>query len=253
MSHPHRFFAPYDETAVGRVPLPPEEAHHALRVARLKQGDRVSVINGRGDEISGILLISGRRDAFVEVLERRHCPPPRVAVTLAPGGLHQDKLQQEIIRRAVETSVSRVCFWQADHSQKNIGFQERWLRTAVETCKQCGRFYLPAIDTAPTLEAFLEGYSGPGIIGLPEADPAAPVSVEITDQLAVLVGPEGDFSSREKTAAMDFGLVPVSLGGYVYRSETAAAVLMTLVADRLGELGPALTVTSKVCSGEGME
>lgn len=253
MSHPHRFFAPYDEITVARVPLPPEEAHHALRVARLKQGDRVSVINGRGGEISGTLMASGRRDAFVEVMERRHCPPPRVAVTLAPGGLHQDKLQQEIIRRAVETGVSRVCFWQADHSQKSIVFQERWLRTAVESCKQCGRFYLPAIDTAPSLEAFLEQYSGPGIIGLPEADPTAPVTVELTDRLAVLVGPEGDFSTREKAIAADFGMAPVSLGGYVYRSETAAAFLMTLVADRLGELGPALTVTSKMCSGKGME
>lgn len=250
MSHPHRFYAPYDNGNVAKVELPPEEAHHALRVARLKQGDQVSVINGRGDEISGPLFASGKREVFVEAQEHKYCPPPSVAITLALGGLHQDKQQQEVIRRAVETGVSRVCFWQADHSQKPIVFQERWLKTAVETCKQCGRLHVPRMDTAVSLAAFLESGSGPGIIALPEADPEASVTLSITDRLTVLVGPEGDFSSREKAAAEDFGFVPVSLGGYIYRSETAAGFLMISLARQLGELGPPLAIASPEQTGD---
>lgn len=249
MSHPNRFFAPFEEGDTDRIPLPQEEAHHALRVARLQPGDTVSVFNGKGDEISGVLSASGKRDCFVEVRDRLHIPPPRVAVTVALGGLHQDKAQQEVIRRAVECGVSRVCFWRADHSQRPITVQDRWKKTAVEACKQCGRSHLPVIDTAPSLESFLGSYSGPGIIGLLEADRTAPVHIEVAECLAIVAGPEGDFSDRERGLAAAFGLIPVSLGDCVYRSETAAAVLMTLAARQLGELGPPLRI-SRVPRGD---
>ena len=242
MSHPNRFHAPFEGCDNDRIQLPPEEAHHALRVARLKPGDAVSLFNGRGDEVSGVLVSSGKRDLFVEVHKSGHSSPPPIAVTVALGGLHQDKAQQEVIRRAVETGASRVCFWRADHSQRPITTQDRWLKAAIEACKQCGRSYFPRIDIASSLEAFLGTCPGPGFIGLIEADPTAPVTLEVSGSLTIVVGPEGDFSPREREVARTFGLTPVSLGDYVYRSETAAAMLMTLVAHQLGALGPPLRV-----------
>ncbi len=238
MSHPHRFYAPFAPGDSGAVRLPPEEAHHALRVARLRPGDPVSVINGRGDEIRGILSVSGKRDVFVEERERIASPPPRIALTLALGGLHQDKALLEVIRRAVETGFSRVCFWQADHSQKPVAVQDRWSKTAMEACKQCGRLHAPGFDTAPSLERFLNDFNGPGIIGVTEMEGTVRPHVAVETRLAVVVGPEGDFSTREREAASAFGLIPVSLGNYIYRSETAAAMLMTLAAHALGALGP---------------
>ena len=242
MSHPNRFHAPFEGRDNDRIQLPPEEAHHALRVARLKPGDVVSLFNGRGDEVSGVLVSSGKRDLFVEVRERTHNPPLPIAVTVALGGLHQDKAQQEVIRRAVETGVSRVCFWHADHSQRPVTLQDRWMRMAIEACKQCGRSHLPCIDTAPSLEAFLNTSPGPGVIGLIEADRTLPVTFEVSTSLTMVVGPEGDFSKREREIARAFGLTPVCLGDHVYRSETAATMLMTLVAHQLGALGPPLQV-----------
>ncbi|HOC68126.1 MAG TPA: RsmE family RNA methyltransferase [Candidatus Hydrogenedentes bacterium] len=240
MSHPHRFYAPFAPGESGAVRLPSEEAHHALRVARLRQGDLVSVINGQGDEIRGLLSVSGKQDVYVEVRERAACPPPPVALTLALGGLHQEKALLDVIRRAVETGVSRVCFWQAEHSQKPVAVHDRWSKAAIETCKQCGRLRFPVFDTAPSLERFLNDFAGPGIIGVTEMEGTAPEPVGVEKRLSIVVGPEGDFSRREREAAAAFGLTPVSLGKYIYRSETAAAMLMTLAAHAVGELGPAL-------------
>ncbi len=242
MSHPHRFYAPFEPGDAGSGRLSQGEAHHALRVARLRAGDAVSVINGRGGEIRGSLSVAGKQEVWVEAHEYVSHQPPRVALTLAMGGLHQDKAQQEVIKRAVETGVSRVCFWHADHSQKPVKVQSRWSKTAVETCKQCGRVYMPRIDTAASLEAFLHTFDGPGIIGITDMKDSRPVNGEIEKRLAIVVGPEGDFSAREREAAAASNLVPVSLGEYIYRSETAACMLMTLVAHRVGQLGPPLRV-----------
>lgn len=242
MSHPHRFYAPFAPGESGAIRLPSEEAHHALRVARLRQGDAVSVINGQGDEIRGLLSVSGKQDVYVEVRERAACQPPPVALTLALGGLHQEKALLDVIRRAVETGFSRICFWQAEHSQKPVAVHDKCFKTALETCKQCGRLYVPVIDTAPSLEQFLTDFDGPGIIGVTEMEGKVPEPAVIETRLSIVVGPEGDFSSRERDAAAAFGLTPVSLGRYIYRSETAAAVLMTLAAHAVGELGPPLPV-----------
>ncbi len=242
MSHPHRFYASFDQEVEGEIPLPPEEAHHAVRVARLKVGDSIAVINGRGDEVRGVLSLSGKRGACITVQERMRHPRRPVELTLALGGLHQEKLQQEVIKRAVEAGFARVCFWQAEHSQKNIAFHEKWIRTAIETCKQCGRPYVPEITIASSLEQFLREFDGPGLIGLIDAVAAAAVQVADKKRLAVVIGPEGDFSPRERRAAAAFDLTPVNLGDFIYRSETAAAMLMVLVAHQVGELGPPLAV-----------
>ena len=211
-----------------------------MRVARLRQGDPVSVINGQGDEIRGLLSVSGKQNVYVEVREQAACPPPPVALTLALGGLHQEKALQEVIRRAVETGFSRICFWQAEHSQKPVAVHDKCFKTALETCKQCGRFFLPIVDTAPSLQAFLESYDGPSLIALLAEDIPGGQYVVPKKNLALIVGPEGDFSEQERDVALEAGAVPVSLGANTYRSEVAAALLLTVVAHTLGELGPGL-------------
>lgn len=243
MSHLHRFYAPGMTDAMPEIILPEEEAHHALRAARLHDGDTVAVFNGAGLGCSGTLRQTGRRSATVVVGDRYLLPPPRVAMTLAVGGLHRDKPQEEVIRRAAELGASRVCFWRAEYSQRPITPSERWLKAAVEACKQCGRPYLPAIDAAVSLDAFLESYNGPVLIAATCPDAGNVARLEVTDRLALLVGPEGDFSEREIAAARSRGAVPVQLGDYVYRTEAAAALLATLVADRLGMLGPGLEIS----------
>lgn len=242
MSHPHRFFAPDITADMAEIVLPDEEAHHALRVARLREGSPTAVFNGEGLECMGVLRRQGARGAVVVVRQQYTHPPQRVAVTLAVGGLHREKTQEEIIRRAAELGVSRICFWRAEHSQRPITATARWRKTAVETCKQCGRGYLPRLGVAPSLDAFLASYNGPVLIAATNAASEKPTRMTVADRLALLVGPEGDFSEGELEAANAKGATPVSLGPYVYRTETAAAILTTRVADALKLLGPGLEI-----------
>ncbi|NLO34408.1 MAG: 16S rRNA (uracil(1498)-N(3))-methyltransferase [Candidatus Hydrogenedentes bacterium] len=253
MSHPNRFYVAFDDDPEERIILPREEAHHALRVARLQAGEIISLFNGRGHVLSGPLGVSGRHEVLMDIEERDLVPPPPITLTVAQAGLQQDKALMEVLRRAVEMGVSRLYFWQADHGQKPLSLQERWFKSAVEACKQCGRFYVPEIKIFPSLEALLTAVDGPGLIGLPDADQHLPLSLELTDTLTLLIGPEGDFSSREKELAQAAGMTPVSLGPYIYRSETASQFLMTRVVDRLGWLGPPLTLRRPAAEAESSE
>ena len=43
------FFAPPEEWSGDEIQLPPAEASHAVKVMRLKKGDRIMVIDGLGE------------------------------------------------------------------------------------------------------------------------------------------------------------------------------------------------------------
>lgn len=242
MSHIHRFYSAAISDHMPQIELSDEEAHHAIRVARVRDGEKVSVFDGNGLECAGEFERTDSHSALIRVQESTYHRPSRIQVTLAVGGLHRDKTQESVVRCAAELGAYRVCFWNADHSQRPIKPSSRWHKTAVEACKQCGRFFLPKVDTASSLGEFLEGHNGPSVIALLSEEQTGAPTFAATDRLAVVIGPEGDFSDRERTLAATMGAIPISLGENTYRSEVAAALLMTLVAFKLDELGPGLNL-----------
>jgi 16S rRNA (uracil1498-N3)-methyltransferase len=240
MSHLHRFYAPEIKQEIKEVVLSGEEGHHAVSVARLRVGNTLAIFNGCGLEGIGRLAQADKKTVTIKMEDWKHITPPPMQLTLAVGGLHRDKAQEEVVRRAAELGAVRVCFFSAERSQRPIKLSPRWVRAAVEACKQCGRSFLPVVDTADSLDALLSTVSGPLLAGLLTAEGEPPATVHATDRLTLLIGPEGDFSPREETAIRSAGAVAISLGRYTYRSETAATLLATLVAHQLGELGPGI-------------
>jgi RsmE family RNA methyltransferase len=68
--------------------------------------------------------------------------------------------------------------------------------------------------------------------------PHVPVSsIGTTLPVVYIVGPEGDFSTDEMGVLRERGALPLSLGRYTLRSETAASVGVTLIQQQLGALG----------------
>lgn len=251
MSHMHRFFSPLPGEDISSFPLPPEEAHHALRVLRLREGEAVTVFDGQGGEIEGTLMPQGKREAAVQIEKRVHHPAPEVEVTIAVAWLHRERALEHIVRRAVEMAVSRVVFWKGDHSQKRCATAERWEKIALEACKQSGRTFLPRIELYESLDHFLEENTAPLILALPAADPEKQAQIPIQDKVTLLIGPEGDFSDREASLALEGGAQAVHLGECIFRSEVAASVVMTLLAAQLGVLGSHFRIQrSSSSSGE---
>jgi len=244
MSHLHRFFSSLPEEGKASFLLPPEEAHHALRVVRLRDGDTVSVFDGRGGEVEGRLRPCGKKEAEIEIVRRMQHPEPAVKMTVAVAWLHRDKAHEDIVRRAVELGMWRIIFWRADHSQKKCAAADRWEKIALEACKQSGRVFIPEIELQDSLDALFETVPRPVIHALPAADPLQKPEILVHDQVTMLIGPEGDFSDREVALAQEQGAIQIHMGNCIFKSEVAAAVAMTLLAAQVGELGRHFSIVS---------
>ncbi len=243
MSHLHRFFQPdlSPQSATGLY-LTEDEAHHALSVARLRDGEQVALFDGKGTEALGTIFRHGKRQARVLVEELRREAPPVTNVILAPAWLHRDKPMEEIIRRGTELGVSRFAFWRALRSQRPVSAQDKWHRLAVESCKQSGRLYLPSFDFFDDLPSALNSFDGCVLVAdalSASSQMALPASAR--KSCALIIGPEGDFADEERGALRDHTVFPVSLGRQILRTEVASVAMATLALNALGGLGTRLS------------
>lgn len=238
MAHLHRFYITPDTPVSDTIMLPPDEAHHALRVVRLRTGDMVAVFDGVGHEWIGHITLLPDKQVSVHVEAQREEARPEKQLTLAQAWLNQPKQNEEVIRRGTELGVSHFVFYRGFHSERAPKESEKWERIAIETCKQTGRFWLPTFDTAEEMSGLFEEETDRVLIASLDKE-TTPLQLALAKHTKVMliVGPEGDFGLKEQQVALDHGAVPISLGKFTLRSEIAAATACTLIQYEWGQLG----------------
>jgi 16S rRNA (uracil1498-N3)-methyltransferase len=129
-------------------------------------------------------------------------------------------------------------FFPAERSEHPPRISEKWRRWAIESCKQCGRLWLPEFSLAPGLEAALAGTWSALLIATADEAPVPLRSAVQGDCVALIVGPEGDFTPAERSLALACQAHPISLGAATFRAEVAATLAAALIRYEFGALGP---------------
>lgn len=205
------------------------EAHHALRVKRLREGDAVELFDGSGHTLASVYASwRGSRQNPVMSLEPRGglvfvepvsprvevlCPPPK-AERLGPM---IDQLSQIGVAAWIPLSTARTQGSAHDFKRDKLE------RVVVEAAKQCGRAWLMEIGEPVFFEqavalggaALFDASGGPG--------PVEPVG----GVLRLLVGPEGGWTAEELEIARRTGVATRRAGPHTLRVETAAVVAAT--------------------------
>jgi len=238
MPHVHRFYIEPGVALEGEVALSESEAHHGLHVLRLREGEAVVLFDGAGREAAGVVSRVDKRALRVAVEEVRVHARPAECLTLYQAWLNQEKSLEAVIRRGTELGVSSFCFFRGAHSERKPQGAKKWERIAIESCKQCGRVWLPSFGEAADLSAALAEAAGVKLIATRDRPPVVLREVlEGADRASCFIGPEGDFSVEEVEGAVSAGAHPISLGGYTLRSQVAAATASALILYEMGLLG----------------
>ena len=90
-----------------RFQLDGREAHHALRVLRLKQGETVTVLDGAGHEFLCAVENNARTSLSLRVIETKFVPALPCSITLLQA-LPKGKIIESIIQKAVELGARRI-------------------------------------------------------------------------------------------------------------------------------------------------
>jgi 16S rRNA (uracil1498-N3)-methyltransferase len=209
------------------------EAHHILCVLRVRVGEEVVLFDGGGGEFVARLVSGGRGEARFEVLSRREGrpgPPVQVAVAAAvPRGPRAAYLVEKCCELGAAELIPLACErGVVDPRVRSANLLDRWRRTVIEACKQCGRNRLMTISDPMAIDqlAAVSGRYGSAWVCDPEAQPEAPPMVTTAGVRLALIGPEGGLAAREVARVREAGFRPLCLGSYVLRIETAAVAAL---------------------------
>ncbi|MDD5383984.1 MAG: 16S rRNA (uracil(1498)-N(3))-methyltransferase [Gallionella sp.] len=243
-----RFYCPPPLPLGGSFDLPPDAAHHAARVLRLREGNRVEIFDGLGNECHGVIAeLSGKRVVVGEITAgnvNRESPLP---VMLAQALSSSEKMDW-VIQKATELGVTEIQPLDTERSVARLSAEraekrlEHWRQVTISACEQCGRNVLPTIHAPLDIMAWLQQMkelpqesSAAKFILLPQGATSLHSQEKPQGQVVLLVGAEGGFTQAESESALHCGFTAIRMGTRVLRTETAAvaglAALQTLWGD----------------------
>ena len=210
------FLAP--DTTSTFVTLSPDDSRHCIRVLRMQAGDTLAITSGDGTLCHARIINPDPRGCEVEITQRIENYSPRpFHLHLAVAPTKNTARIEWLLEKAVEIGIDRFTPIVCDHSERATLNNERLRKIALSAMKQSLKASLPTIDP-PNPFAQLDSLVLPG---------CQRFVCYCSGNALVLIGPEGDFSPKEITTALDQGFQPVSLGPCRLRTETAALYALT--------------------------
>lgn len=229
-----RFLVP-EIPAPGQTIELSEHARGVAAVLRLKSGETVVLLDGRGSWGKASLLEVGSKRLLASVESKTCATPADRSIRLIQGIPKLDKAEW-IIQKTTELGVHRLTFVGSERSipVKKPRILERWKKIAEEACRQSGCLYLPEIQLSSSLEEAFEGEAEAGFCVLCDEHEVGNNILSVlekwppTASLTLAVGPEGGWTPSEAQKFREKRYVSVSLGENTLRTETAATVAVAI-------------------------
>ncbi|PIE08181.1 MAG: 16S rRNA (uracil(1498)-N(3))-methyltransferase [Rhodobacterales bacterium] len=232
----------YVDTPLGAgkaVVLTRPQAHYLFAVMRLQAGARVALFNGVDGEWSAEVVAAGKRAGELRCLGQSaaQLDPPDLWLVFAPIRKARTDF---IVEKAAEMGAARILPVLTEFTNAERVKLERLQAHAVEAAEQCGGTFVPPVVAPQKLGALLDGWPAERRIlfadeALAEGAPQGvrqgftPGEAGRGGPWAILIGPEGGFSPRERARLRAMEVAhPVRLGPRILRADTAAVAALTL-------------------------
>lgn len=215
--------------------LPEKEARHAVLSLRLKAGDKILLLDGKGKSAEAEILSTENNSVSLKVGAVQELPP-RPQVILLQAQLKGAKMDW-LIEKLTELGVSSIRVMHTKHTVAQSEKIDRWLRLSEAAAKQSGNSALPEISPPASFQetlAWAKSQDARKIHLDPKATQSLAALVQPNKALLLAIGPEGGFSPEEEQALEDAGFLGARLSENVLRGETAAitasAIALHLIA-----------------------
>lgn len=212
--------------------LSEEESKHCIRVLRLNQGDNITLVDGKGGLYQTRITDTNPKKCRVEVYQSYQNYQKRsfsLHVAIAPT--KNIERFEWFLEKATEIGVDEITPLLCEHSERKVINAERLNKIIISAMKQSVKAFLPKLNELTTIHQFCDRYSDPSkFIAHCHSSNLIPIKNKIIkgQNITILIGPEGDFSSVEIVEAKNAGFTEVSLGNSRLRTETAGIVACTI-------------------------
>ena len=238
-----RLFVDCDLLEQTLVELNSSQSHYLSSVLRKKNGSELLLFNGRDGGFLCEVEASSKRHLSV------YCKQKVLSQTISPDlwmlFVPIKKVRMEfMVQKVTELGVSKIWPVQSEFGQVRQIKNEKLRSYTIEAAEQTERLDLPEIGDFMKLQAVLESWPVDRMLivcdetksEIKKARPMTVLNGSRASKAAILIGPEGGFSSKERKQLKSYPYTEhVSLGPRILRSDTAAMVALSIFQANFGD------------------
>ena len=217
-----------------QITLNKEESNHAVHVLRLRTGEAITLVDGKGSVAKGIITSNNLKACEIQIVERHENFEPRnyyLHIAIAPTK-NIDRFEW-FLEKATEIGVDEITPLLCNHSERKEIKSERLEKLIVSACKQSLKAKFPVLNPMISFTEFIQNnFNEVKLIAhCRETEKKSIKEVLMLKQnVLIMIGPEGDFDETEIELAIKQSFIPISLGTSRLRTETAGVVACHSVA-----------------------
>lgn len=221
------FFNPDINEQTEQIVFSKDESRHIVKVLRKSVGDELQITNGNGWLFTAKISIADIKNCVAVITSKEHQPRKNYKLHLAVAPTKMNDRYEWFLEKATEIGIDTITPIICDHSERKVIKIDRFEKIVQSAMKQSLHYYMPKLNDAIPFKEFIKHeFIGQKFIAHCEETDRKSLkqALQPEQDVLILIGPEGDFSSHEIDTAIDSGFMPVTLGDTRLRTETAAIV-----------------------------
>ena len=204
-----------------------EESRHVVKVLRKSIGDTLHITNGYGWLFSAEITLAELKNCIAKITSSELQPKRNYKLHLAVAPKKMNDRYEWFLEKATEIGIDTITPIICDNSERKVIKEDRYEKILQSAMKQSLHCYLPKLNQAISFKDLVaQDFNGQKFIAHCEETNKKSLqqSLEKDQNITILIGPEGDFSTKEIALAIEQNFNPVTLGNTRLRTETAAIV-----------------------------
>ncbi|WP_417581263.1 16S rRNA (uracil(1498)-N(3))-methyltransferase [Nitrincola sp.] len=238
-----RFYEAQPLAGLSELTLSDSSFQHAGKALRLREGDRLCLFNGDGQEYDAQITSASKRSIQVNITGARAAATESALNIEIGQALSRGERMDYAVQKATEMGCHTLTPLFTERCEVKLTAerqdkrQRHWQQIAISACEQSLRNRLPEIATPQPLQTWLETCQAEVKLVLHHHSATALTNMPPPTSVALLIGPEGGLTETEVAQAIAQGFQPLALGPRVMRTETAPVAACAVLQYLWGDLG----------------
>jgi len=222
MSVPY-FYEPLIATGMTQFTLSETSSKHCVQVLRMDVGEQIDITNGQGGLFHATIQVAHKKNAVVTITASTQTDRPKQKLQLGISLLKNAVRLEWLFEKATEIGVTSITPLVCERTIHERFKTERMQQIIQSAMIQSQQTWLPVLsEPMPLLQFITKSSANQKLIAHCEPLHKTSIqSIEPSDDLLLLIGPEGDFAPSEIEAAIAKDFMPIDLGPTRLRTETA--------------------------------
>lgn len=215
------FYIPEISPDSREIILSEEESKHACRVLRLKNGDQMILLDGRGGTFLAEITDDHPKHCAVKIVNYEFEEKDSREIHIAIAPTKNNERIEWFLEKTTELGITEITLLLCGNAERKQIKEDRFEKILVSAMKQSQRKYLPKLNALVPFKEFIQQHPKGALAHCYEGEKVNLHTAFKPQNYPVLIGPEGDFTKEEVQMAQKSGYDSVTLGKNRLRTETA--------------------------------